>query len=79
MSGLRLDERRVTLKHGRTRRSELAVRAARVLAAGDDRAVSRTPRRFVLQNRLQAVLLVLTPAELAFYHHEVNVMTGPRR
>lgn len=67
----------VRLKQGQTRRSDLALRAHRVLAMHSvyDRS-DRTLRRFLLQQRLEALLNVLTPAELAFYHHEVGVMAG---
>lgn len=68
----------VRLKQGQTRRSDLAIRASRVLTMQSvyDRSEARTPRRFLLQQRLEALLNVLTPAELAFYHHEVGVMAG---
>ena len=68
----------VRLKQGQTRRSDLAIRASRVLASQSvyDRTAEGTPRRFILQHRLEALLRVLTPAELAFYHHEVAVLTG---
>lgn len=70
---------RVKLKQGRTRRCDLAVRAYRLLsvhAEHDHRP--RSPRHFVLRQRLEAVLAMLSPAELAAYQREVSVMEQGR-